>query len=304
MSDLIKIQTISQVHDFFGLEKPKHPLVSVLKIINKFRQMGLSKIHYSIDLYQITFKSVNCADLRYGRNSYDYQDGALLFVGPGQTLQIAIDEENPRSDYDSWTLLFHPDLIRRSELGRKIDDYTFFTYNVNEALHLSEDEKKTLQEIISRIEIEYSQNIDRHSQELIVSQIKLLLDYCNRYYDRQFHTRSNLNKDVAGDFEQLLKDYFNSDNLSQKGIPSVKYFGDALNLSPYYLSDLLKKETGRNTQEHIHLYLIEKAKTALLNSNESVSQIAYDLGFEYPQHFSKVFKNKTGMSPKEYGKEI
>ena len=304
MSDLIKIQTISQVHDFFGLAKPKHPLVTVLKIIDKFRQMGLSKVHYSTDLYQVTFKSVNCADLRYGRNSYDYQDGTLLFVGPGQTLQIAIDEDNATSDYDSWTLLFHPDLIRRSELGKKIDAYTFFSYDVSEALHLSDEEKRTLEEIISRIEIEYSLNIDRHSQELIVSQIKLLLDYCTRYYERQFYTRTNLNKDIVSEFEQLLKDYFNPGNLSQKGIPSVKYFGKALNLSPYYLSDLLKKETGRNTQEYIHDYIIERAKTALLNSNDPVSQIAYDLGFEYPQHFSKVFKNKTGMSPKEYRKVI
>jgi AraC-like DNA-binding protein len=240
--------------------------------------------------------------LGYGRNSYDYEDGTLIFVGPGQTLQIAIDEDNPTSDYDSWTLLFHPDLIRRSELGKKIDAYTFFTYNVNEALHLSDDEKRTLEEIISRIEKEYSRSIDRHSQELIVSQIKLLLDYCTRFYERQFHLRSNLNKDIVSEFEQLLKDYFNSDNPSKNGIPSVKYFGEALNLSPYYLSDLLKKETGRNTQEYIHDYIIERAKTALLNSNDPVSQIAYDLGFEYPQHFSKVFKNKTGMSPKEFRK--
>jgi AraC-like DNA-binding protein len=302
MDDLIKIQTISQVHDFFGMERPKHPLVSIVRIINKFRQMGFSKIHYSIDLYQVTFKSLNCANLRYGRSTYDYEDGTLLFVGPGQTLQIEMDEDNPESDIGSWTLLFHPDLIRKSELGRTIDSYTFFSYNVNEALHISEAEKKLLDEIMSRIETEYSQNIDKHSQELIVSNIKILLDYCARYYDRQFHTRSNFNKDIVSDFEQLLKNYFNSDSPSQKGIPSVKYFGKALNLSPYYLSDLLKKETGRNIQEYIHFYIIERAKTALLNSNDSVSQIAYHLGFEYPQHFSKVFKNKTGMSPKEYRK--
>jgi AraC-like DNA-binding protein len=253
-------------------------------------------------MYQITFKSICSANLRYGRNTYDHQDGTLLFLGPGQTLQIELEKGIVRSDVGSWTLLFHPDLIRKSELGKKMGDYSFFSYDINEALHLSEDEKKLLEEIISRIEKEYAQNIDKHSQELIVSQIKLLLDYCTRFYDRQFHTRTNWNKDVVSDFEQLLKDYFNSDNPSQKGIPSVKYFGKELNLSPYYLSDLLKKETGRNTQEHIHFYIIEKAKTALLNSNEPVSQIAYDLGFEYPQHFSKVFKNKTGMSPKEYRK--
>jgi AraC-like DNA-binding protein len=302
MDNLIKIQTISQVHDFFGIEKPKHPLVSILKMNNKFRQMGLHKIHYSIDLYQITFKSVHCANLRYGRNTYDHQDGTLLFVGPGQTLQIDIDEDKPESETGSWTLLFHPDLIRKSELGKKIDSYSFFSYHVNEALHTSDEEKKLMEEIISRIEKEYSQNIDKHSQELIVSHINLLLDYCVRFYDRQFHTRSNLNKDIVSNFERILKDYFNAGHPSQNGIPSVKYFGKALNLSPYYLSDLLKKETGRNVQEYIHFYIIERAKTALLNSADSVSQIAYDLGFEYPQHFSKVFKNKTGISPKEYRK--
>ena len=302
MSDLIKIKTISQVHNFFGIEKPKHPLVTLLELNNKFRQMGLSHIHYTSELYQITFKSSNCPHIRYGRNTYDYQEGTLLFMGPGQTLQIDLDEDDITSDYGSWALLFHPDLIRKSELGKIIDKYAFFSYNVNEALHVSEEEKKLLEDIISRIVKEYSQNIDKHSQELIVSQIKLLLDYCSRYYDRQFHTRSNLNKDIVVDFEQLLKEYFNSENLSEKGIPSVKYFSKALNLSSYYLSDLLKKETGRNTQEYIHFYIIERAKTTLLNSNNSVSQIAYDLGFEYPQHFSKLFKNKTGMSPKGYRK--
>ena len=302
MSDLIKIKTISQVHNFFGIEKPNHPLVTLLELNNKFRQMGLSHIHYTSELYQITFKSSNCPHIRYGRNTYDYQEGTLLFMGPGQTLQIDLDEDDITSDYGSWALLFHPDLIRKSELGKIIDKYAFFSYNVNEALHVSEEEKKLLEDIISRIVKEYSQNIDKHSQELIVSQIKLLLDYCSRYYDRQFHTRSNLNKDIVVDFEQLLKEYFNSENLSEKGIPLVKYFSKALNLSSYYLSDLLKKETGRNTQEYIHFYIIERAKTTLLNSNNSVSQIAYDLGFEYPQHFSKLFKNKTGMSPKEYRK--
>ena len=302
MSDLIQIKTISQVHDFFGMEKPKHPLVTVLQLNNKFRETGLTRIHYSTDLYQIVFKSGKCPDLRYGRNNYDYQEGTLLFIGPGQTMQIDLDDEDVISDIGSWALLFHSDLIRKSELGKTIDHYAFFSYNVNEALHVSDEEKKLLEEIISRIVKEYSQNIDKHSQELIVSQIKLLLDYCTRYYDRQFHTRSNLNKDIVTNFEELLKDYYNSDNPSENGVPSVKHFGEALNLSPYYLGDLLKKETGRNTQEYIHFYIIERAKTALLNSTDSVSQIAYDLGFEYPQHFSKLFKNKTGMSPKEYRK--
>lgn len=300
MNDLIYIKSISQVHDFFDIEKPKHPLVTLLELKNKFKETGLNRIHYSTNLYQIFLKFGKSPDVRYGRNSYDYQEGTLLFIGPEQTMHVDLGNDNITSDAGSWALLFHPDLIRKSELGKIIDRYAFFSYNVHEALHVSDDERKLLEEIISRIVKEYSQNIDKHSQELIVSQIKLLLDYCARYYDRQFHTRTNLNQDIVSNFEDLLKDYYNSHNPSENGVPSVKYFGEALNLSPYYLSDLLKKETGRNTQEYIHFYIIEKAKTALLNSKNSVSQIAYNLGFEYPQHFSKLFKNKTGMSPKEY----
>lgn len=301
MSELTKIKTVSQVHDFLGMERPKHPLISILKINNRFREMEIEDIHYSMDLYQISFKSGNCGNLRYGRNTYDYEDGTLVFIGPKQTLQIEIDKESERNN-DGWNLFFHPDLIRKSELGKKIDTYTFFSYNISEALHVSEEEKKSLEDILFKIEKEYSQNLDRHSQELIVSNLKLFLDYCTRYFDRQFYTRTNLNKDIVGDFEQLLKDYFNSGNPSLNGVPSVKYFSKELNLSPYYLSDLLKKEIGCNTQEYIHSYIIERAKTELLNSNDSVSQIAYELGFEYPRHFSKVFKNRTGMSPNEYRK--
>ncbi len=299
MSKIIRISTISEIHNFLHIEKPKHPLVSVIRIGEKWKSIDFGDFRYSIDLYNISFKDGISGSMGYGRNSYDFQEGTIIFTAPGQTLQFDHHKNFPEES-NGWSLLFHPDLIRKSELGRKIDSYSFFSYHANEALHLSEDEKDSLQEIIVKIEKEYVQNIDRHSQELILSNIKLLLDYCTRYFDRQFYTRTNLNKDVVSDFEQFLKNYFHSDQPSLHGVPSVSYCGEKLNMSPYYLSDLLKKETGRNAQEHIHYYLIERAKTVLLNSNNTVSQIAYGLGFEYPQHFSKVFKNKTGMTPSQY----
>ena len=298
MKNILRIKTITQIHDFLGLPKPKHPLVSVIRVNEKMANFDFGDVTYIMDLYQISLKSGISGTITYGRNSYDFQEGTMIFTEPTQALNFSekeIDQEG-----SGWALMFHPDLIRKSELGQNIDDYNFFSYDVHEALHLSDDEKKWVAEIVNKIEIEYSQNIDRHSQKLIVSNIELLLDYCTRYYDRQFYTRTNLNKDVVSKFDHLLKGYYRSDKPLMHGIPSVKYCGTELNMSPNYLSDLLKKETGRNAQEHIHDYLISRAKTKLLSSPEPVSRIAYDLGFEYPQHFSKIFKNKTGMSPTEY----
>ncbi|MCG8124397.1 MAG: helix-turn-helix transcriptional regulator, partial [Candidatus Thiodiazotropha taylori] len=196
--------------------------------------------------------------------------------------------------------LFHPDLIRKSSLGNNIDHYSFFSYEIHEALHLSEDERVSITGLVRKIETEYQQSIDRHTQKLIVSNIELLLDYCTRFYDRQFYVRTNLNQDFVTRFENLLRDYFNSEKPLDLGVPSVKYCGERLNMSPSYLSDLLKKETGRTVQQHIQDTVIDKAKNLLLSTNEQVSQIAYGLGFDYPQHFSKLFKSRTGMSPAEY----
>jgi len=204
------------------------------------------------------------------------------------------------SGASGWTLVFHPDLIRKSELGKSIDQYSFFSYEVTEALHLSDDEQKTLTELVDKIHKEYDQLIDRHSQDLIISNIKLLLDYCTRYYDRQFYTRTNLNKDFVTRFESLLKDYYQSDKPLEIGVPTVKYCGEEMNMSSHYLSDLLKKETGRSAQDHILYFLIERAKTKLLGTEDSISQVAYSLGFDYPNHFSKLFKAKAGMSPGEF----
>ncbi len=298
MSEIIRVNTISQVQEFFGLDKPKHPLVTVYEHKNLTQNKDFIGKTIAFDLYQVTFKMCSVGSFGYGRNTYDFQEGTLVFMQPGQVFTI---HEWEKEDVEGgWSLLFHPDLIRKSELGINIDNYNFFSYDVHEALHLSDDEKKTIAELIDKIKKEYNQNIDKHSQKLIISNIELILDYCTRFYDRQFYTRTNMNKDAVSKFEQLLKNYYSSDLPLEQGLPTVKYCGNELNMSPNYLSDMLKKETGRNAQEHVHHYIVDKAKTILLSSTETISQIAYGLGFEYPQHFSKVFKKKTGMSPAEY----
>ena len=298
MSDTIILDSVSQLHESLGLHKPKHPLVTVLQAEEVKSKIGLSNIKIVNNLYQITFKKGICGTIRYGRNSYDYEEGTLIFTAPGQV--ITYEHNAELDDYQGWSLCFHPDLIRKSELGSKIDGYSFFDYDAHEALHLSDDERITIEELLEKIIKEYSLNLDKHSQHLIVSNIQLLLDYCLRFYDRQFITRSDLNTDLVSKFDRYLKAYYHSDLVQDKGIPSVQQCAEELNLSSNYLSDLLKKETGKTAQEHIHLHIIDKAKTSLLNSSEPVSAIGYDLGFEYPQHFSNLFKSKTGMSPSEY----
>jgi len=300
MKDIFHINTISEIHKQIGLEPPLHPLVSIYSHDKLKPNNELAGVPLSINLYQVMFKMCPAGSITYGRNSYDYQEGTLVFMAPGQVVTFEGVDENDMKG--GWSLNFHPDLIRRSHLGQHIDEYTFFSYEVNEALHLSDQEKQTIGELKQKIEHEYSLNIDKHSQKLIISNIELMLDYCTRFYDRQFYTRENLNKDTISRFKNTLKNYYNSGKALELGLPSVKYCGEELHLSANYLSDLLRKETGKNAQEHIHHYIVDKAKTNLLSSSESVSQIAYALGFDYPQHFSKVFKKKTGLSPAEYRK--
>lgn len=301
MNEIYHIKTISEVHKQLGLPKPKHPLVSVITEFPDTEDMNLKDVRFSTDLYSISLKSETEGTIYYGRNTYDFQEGTLIFMKPNQVVEYEAGNEKASHDR-TWTLIFHPDLIRKSDLGRQIDKYSFFDYDAHEALHLSDDEKSSIQNIVALIQKEISSNIDRHSQELIVSNIKLVLDYCTRYFDRQFYTRTNLNQDVVTEFEKVLKEYYGSDKPMELGVPTVSYLGKEMGMSPYYLSDLLKKETGRNTIEHIHFYIIDKAKSKLLATTDSVSEIAYELGFEYPQHFAKVFKNKAGMSPSEYRK--
>lgn len=300
MAEAFIINSISQAHQSVGLAPPKHPLVSVVKPVDFKPTIDFNGLKVINNLYQITLKSKGCGYLMYGKNPYDYEEGTLIFTSPGQ-VTIFEGEMPARNNIDKgWTLAFHPDLIRKSNLADKISQYSFFNYEVNEALHLSEDELKTIEEILDKIVKEYSQNLDKHSQNLIISNIELLLDYCTRFYDRQFYTRSNLNLDFVSKFEKLLKRYYQKNEVEEKGLPTVQYLAKHLNFSSNYLSDLLKKETGKTAQEHIHLFIIEQAKNKLLNSKSSISEIGYALGFEYPQHFSNLFKLKTGISPSEY----
>ncbi|MBT2970332.1 MAG: helix-turn-helix transcriptional regulator [Candidatus Thiodiazotropha sp. (ex Ctena orbiculata)] len=299
MSNIIHIETISDIHAALELDKPKHPLVTVIPIDDRIKNYDYGNATYVLGFYQVSLKAGICGEITYGRNTYDFQEGTMVFTKPGQALSFKASEEDLASE-EGWTLLFHPDLIRKSSLGNNIDHYSFFSYEIHEALHLSEDERVSITGLVRKIETEYQQSIDRHTQKLIVSNIELLLDYCTRFYDRQFYVRTSLNQDFVTRFENLLRDYFNSEQPLDLGVPSVKYCGERLNMSPSYLSDLLKKETGRTAQQHIQDTVIDKAKNLLLSTNEQVSQIAYGLGFDYPQHFSKLFKSRTGMSPAEY----
>ncbi len=298
MSNFFHVESISEAHHIFGLSKPKHPLVSLINRKNIQVNEDFYDVRCTLGMYYIANKSSAEGSMKYGRNSYDFQEGSMIFVKPGQVLSY--DGQQSDMPEDGWILLFHPDLIRKSELGKTIENYSFFSYDITEALHLSDGEKQMLNELVTKIEKEYQQNIDRHSQKLIISNIELLLDYCTRYYDRQFYVRTNLNKDILAKFENLLKSYYANETQLSLGIPSVAYCGKTLNMSPKYLSDLLKKETGKNAKAHINNFLINKAKNRLLNSTTSISEIAYVLGFEYSQHFSKIFKSQTGMSPSAY----
>jgi AraC-like DNA-binding protein len=298
--ETFEINTISQAHQAMGLPAPKHPLVTVVQTKDFDAKIDFRGVKIINNLYQITLKQMGCGNLFYGKNSYDYEQGTLVFTSPGQVTMS--EGEMPAADdpNEGWILAFHPDLIRKSTLSDKIDGYSFFNYYVNEALHLSDEELGTIEELLAKIVKEYSQNLDKHSQNLIISNIELLLDYCTRFYDRQFYTRTNLNSDIVSKFERLLKAYYQTELVNEIGIPNVQYLSKELHLSSNYLSDVLKKETGKTAQEHIHLFVIERAKNTLLNSGQSISEIGYSLGFEYPQHFSNLFKSKTGMSPSEF----
>ena len=298
MKDMIKIESISQIHEILGYNKPRHPLITIIDYSKIADSVRYTNTRIIFSFYSISLKNHLPGTLQYGRQYYDFQEGTLVFLAPGQVILPELQSDDVQSE--GWGLYFHPDLIRGSALGNKMKEYTFFSYEANEALHLSDQEKATITSVVENIRREYEQNIDVYSQNVIVSNIELLLNYCQRFYGRQFITRHHRNKDIVAQFETFLAEYFESDKPQTLGLPSVKDCADAMNYSPNYLSDLLKKETGKNTQEHIHAYLIEKAKTLLLGSDSTVSEVAYALGFEYPHYFSKLFKAKTGMSPGSY----
>lgn len=296
MSEIVHVETISEMTKALGLAEPKHPLIYVANATTIKPPEEMKGMRFSMGFYSIFMKDGSCG-MQYGRNRYDFDEGVLSFIAPGQVIGSDGSESGAVS---GWGLYFHPDLIRRSALGKNIDSYSFFSYDVHEGLHLSKKEEDIMNDCIRKIEFELDQNIDAHSQQLLISNIELLLNYCNRFYERQFHTRADHHKDVFAKVDDLIKDYYDQKMQLELGTPTIPYLASLVNLSPNYLSDLLKKETGKNAKEHINEFIINRAKTTLLNSNETVSEIAYDLGFNYPHYFSRMFKQKTGMTPAEY----
>lgn len=292
-----KISTISEYHQFRELPKPEHPLVSVInfkdiKLLRDDEPKNLTQNFYSIAL-----KRYLNGKVKYGQQEYDFDEGIMFFISPGQVFSIEGDKELKHS---GWLLLIHPDFLWNTPLAKTIKQYEYFNYSVNEALHLSEKEEAIITGIIQQIEQEYHSNIDKFSQDVIIAQLELLLTYADRFYHRQFITRKITNHKILTRLEDLLTAYFNSDAMIKEGLPTVQYIARTLNVSPNYLSSLLKVLTGQNTQQHIHAKLIEKAKEKLSTTDLSVSEIAYELGFEHPQSFSKFFKTKTNQSPLEF----
>ncbi|GAC1384124.1 MAG: helix-turn-helix domain-containing protein [Ginsengibacter sp.] len=255
-----------------------------------------SKMYFGF--YTIFLKDVKCGDLVYGRNTYDYQEGTLVFLSPGQVAGVNSSGETYQPK--GYALIFHPDLIHGTTLGKHIQDYTFFGYQSNEALHLSEREKEIVHDCLSKIKYELTHDIDKHSKRLIVSNIELFLNYCIRFYDRQFITRDNAYKSILERFENLLNEYFQTDKPQTIGLPSVAWCASELNLSANYFGDLIKKETGKTAHEYIHSKVIYLAKEKIIDKRKSVGQVAYELGFKYPQHFTRFFKQQIGYSPNEY----
>jgi AraC-like DNA-binding protein len=294
MDQIERIDTVKQYNTWLDIDTV-HPLVSVVDFseipaIQYFRRyMGV---------YAVFLKNIKCGNMLYGCQPYDYEDGTLVFVSPGQV--YGIDSGGVKTKPSGYALVFHPDLIAGTNLGKAIKDYSFFSYEVNEALHLSKKERETIVDCLEKIKVEINQNIDKHSKTLIVSNIELFLNYCMRFYDRQFITRCNVNKDILARFESLLNDYFNSEKPQTLGLPTVTYCAEMLNLSPNYFGDLIKKEAGSTAQDLIQTKLIDEAKARMFEPNVSFGEIAFQLGFKYQQHFTRLFKQKTGTTPGEY----
>jgi AraC-like DNA-binding protein len=286
-------QSISELHKAMGQPKPMHPLISVLDYGKAIFDPKDFEQGIILDFYKISFKTSFSGKLRYGHGFYDFEEGGLSFVAPGQILKMQEEEAN----YSGMSLNIHPDFIRPYTLNENIKKYGFFSYSAAEALYLSEKEKETILAVFANIQEELDQRIDTFSQDVIISQLELLLNYSNRFYNRQFITRKAVNNDVLSKLENLLEDYFNTDKPLDNGLPTVQFVADELQLSSRYLSDLLRSISGQNTQQFIHDKLIEKAKEYIAKGTLSISEIAYKLGFEHPQSFNKLFKKKTNVSP-------
>lgn len=294
---IYRVKSISELHELLGLPKPTHPLISLVDAsqIKVADDEVNSKVIY--DFYMVSLKDKSCG-VEYGRSSFDFEEGVMVFSAPHQVYTTTKAFE--KGEIEGWMLFFHPDLIRNTHLGNTMDDYSFFNYSVYEALHLSDAEEQMLNNTIDNIKNENEQRIDNHSQRVIVSNLELLLNYCLRYYERQFNTRTNQSKDIISQFENELKQYFKMEKHLESGLPSIEYFANIAHLSKHYFSDVIKKETGRKPKDHINDFVIEKAKNMLLGSTQSVSEIAYDLGFNYPHYFTRLFRSKTGQTPVEY----
>lgn len=296
MDRIVNFISISD-YNTFNNHETLHPLVSIVDL-SKSTPRSAYKMNFGI--YAIILKDAKCGDLRYGQQYYDYQDGTLVFFAPGQTVEVE-DTGLPYQPFGH-ALIFHPDLLAGTSLGRLIDDYSFFSYKTNEALHLSERERLVILDCFDKITIELQRGVDKHSKKLIASNIELLLNYCDRFYDRQFITRENANQGIMERFESLLTEFFQNNIAQQLGLPTVSYCADQLHLSPNYFGDLIKKETGRTAQDCIQSKIITVAKERVFDLTKSVSEVAYELGFKYPQHFNRLFKQKVGCTPLEYRK--
>jgi AraC-like DNA-binding protein len=294
MENIRRFETVRD-YNAFNNNETLHPLVSVVDLSKASPRQG-SRMYFGF--YTVFLKDVKCGDLVYGRNTYDYQEGTLVFLAPGQVAGVNSNGETYQPK--GYALVFHADLVHGTTLGRHIQDHSFFGYQSNEALHLSDRERKIVLDCFSKIEYELERAIDNHSKRLIVSNIELFLNYCLRFYDRQFITRENVHKGILEKFENLLNDYFQTDKPQTVGLPAVAYCAGELNLSPGYFGDLVKKETGQSAQEYIQSKIIHIAKEKIFDGRKSVSEIAYELGFKYPQHFTRLFKQKVGQSPNEY----
>lgn len=291
-----KFESISAAHRAFGLPQPLHPLISLINGADDHLEVHRPSGAHVLNFYKISYRPRLSSKLKYGQGSYDFDEGGLLFAAPNQLIGSNSDDGNT-ADCSLYTLLIHPDFFLGNALAKKIRQYGFFSYTANEALHLSEGEKETVISIFKMIETELNSRIDDFSQDVVIAQIELLLNYANRFYKRQFITRKAVSNDILQKLEDLLDSYFNNETSLSKGLPSVQYLAEHLNLSPNYLSDMLRSLIGQNAQQYIHSKLIEKAKEKLSTTKLSVSEVAYELGFEHPQSFSKLFKTKTKLSP-------
>jgi AraC family transcriptional regulator, transcriptional activator of pobA len=294
MKEIIQLNQVDVYNKLRGVDT-LHPLVSVIEVTNT-KPIPAKTLNFGV--YAIFLKELNCGELKYGRHHYDYQEGTLVFIAPGQV--VGIPPVAKKLVPKGWALLFHPDLVKGTSLGKQIQNYSFFSYEVNEALHLSEKEKQLVLDCFTKIQYELEQNIDKHSKQLIVSNIELFLNYCIRFYDRQFITREVAHKGILEKFEGLLNTYYDTNKPQTNGLPSVAYCAEQLHLSANYFGDLIKKETGKTAQDYIQSKVIDVAKERIFDSRKSISEVAYDLGFKYPQHFARLFKQKTGVSPNEY----